>query len=262
MVAEYEAKKNFSKKIIFSAYEQVDKVTLVNGNLKEGLSCAVPAVRDKLYVVNNFLGEERIRELAKVEMLETLVEVEMEHGHKESLVSDLQNEDISFFVNIGRFDYQKGHDRLIAAFETVYKENNATRLVIIAPHGPLREKTLALASSSHAHSGIYILGRMSNPYALLARCDCFVLSSYYEGLVLVIYEALAVGIAVVTVDIIGATTYLENNEAIIVSNSVDGLAEGMREYLLGEYPIDEFDFSVPKEKSRLQFEMLFDVCGD
>jgi len=258
MVAEYEAKKNFSKKIVFSAYEQVDKVTLVNGNLKEGLSRKIPAVRDKLYVVNNFLGEKRIRELAKVEILETLVEVEMEHGHKESLVSDLQNEDISVFINIGRFDYQKGHDRLIAAFENVYKENNNTRLVIIAPHGPLRAQTLALASSSNAHSGIYILGRMSNPYALLARCDCFVLSSHYEGLVLVIYEALAVGIAVVTVDIIGATTYLGNNEAIIVSNSVDGLTEGMREYLLGEYPINEVDFSVLKEKSRLQFESLFE----
>ena len=258
MVAEYEAKKNFSKKIVFSAYEKVDKVTLVNGNLKEGLSRAIPAVHDKLYVVSNFLGEERIRELAKVEMFETLVEVEMEHGNKETLISDLNNEDISIFVNIGRFDYQKGHDRLIEAFEVVYQENPNARLAIVAPHGPLRDQTLMQASSSLASLGIYILGRMSNPYALLSKCDCFVLSSHYEGLVLVIYEALAVGISVVTVDIKGATTYLDNDEAIIIPNSVDGLAKGMQKYLAG-YSINEFDFTVPKEQSKLEFELLFEV---
>lgn len=256
MMAEYEAKKNFSKKIVFSAYEKVDKITLVNGNMKEGLVNAVPMTKDKLHVVNNFLGEKRIRGLAEADMLETLVDVQMEHGSKASLISDVNHPEISIFVNIGRFDYQKGHDRLIAAFEAVYKTNPNVRLVIVAPHGPLKEQTLALVSNSLAKSGIYILGRMSNPYALLAACDCFVLSSHYEGLVLVIYEALAVNIAVVTVDIKGATTYLNANEAIITPNSVEGLIKGMQQYLAG-YSVNQFDFSIPKEQSKIAFERLF-----
>ena len=262
MIAEYKAKKNFSKKIIFSAYEQVDKVAVVHENLKEGLICAVPAVRDKLYVMNNFLGEERIRELAKADWLGTLTESRMEHGDKQSLICDLQNKDISIFINIGRFDYQKGHDRLIEAFEAVYRKNQNVRLVIVAPHGPLRDKTLAFVENSLACAGIYILGRMSNPYALLAKCNCFVLSSHYEGLGLVVYEALAVGISVVTVDLKETTEYLQNDEAIIVSNSVDGIVKGMCRRLLGDYSINEFNFSMPKENSRLAFENLFKKTGE
>ena len=257
MMAEYKAKRNFSKKIIFSAYEQVDKLAVVHENLKEGLITEIPAVCDKLYVMDNFLGECRIRTLAEADLLETLVEVQMEHGDKEKLISDLQAGDVSIFINIGRFDYQKGHDRLITAFEAVYKDNMNSRLVIVAPHGPLREKTLELVKSSSANSSIYILGRMSNPYALLAQCDCFVLSSHYEGLGLVVYEALAVGTSVVTVDLKETIEYLQNNEAIIVMNSIIGLEKGMCEYLSGKCIINEFDFSVQKGKSKLAFEQLF-----
>lgn len=259
MIAEYKAKKNFSKKIIFSAYEQVDKIAVVHPNLKEGLASIAPIVNDKLYVMNNFLGEERIRKLAKADWLETLANVKMESGNKESLISNICDKNIVTFVNIGRFDYQKGHDRLIKSFEGVYKENQRIRLVIVAPHGSLRDQTLELVRGSFANTGIYVLGRMSNPYALLAKCGCFVLSSYYEGLGLVVYEALAVGISVVTVNLKETTAYLQNDEAIIVNNSISGIEEGMRKYLLGDYSNNEFDFSVPKERSRLEFEMLFKV---
>jgi glycosyltransferase involved in cell wall biosynthesis len=257
MVAEYKAKKNFSKKIIFSAYEQVDKVAVVHENLKSGLTHAVPAISNKLYVMNNFLGEERIRKLAKANLLETLSAPQIEHGNKENLISDLNAKDISTFINIGRFDYQKGHDRLIEAFEAVYQENQNTRLVIVAPHGPLRNETLAKAANSPATLAIYILGRMSNPYALLAKCGCFVLSSHYEGLGLVVYEALALGISVVTVDLKETTAYLQNDEAIITHNSARGIEEGMHKFLFGGGSNNEFDFSIPKERSKLEFEMLF-----
>ena len=261
MVAEYKAKKNFSKKIIFSAYEKVDKVAVVHPNLKEGLIRAVPVVAHKLYVMNNFLGEGRIRELAKMDGLKTLTDVQMEYGDKQNLLSDLQNKAISVFINIGRFDYQKGHDRLIEAFEAVYKEKPHTRLVIVAPHGPLKDKTLELATKSAACSGIYILGRMSNPYPLLAACNCFVLSSHYEGLGLVVYEALALNVAVVTVDLKETTAYLKNDEAIIVPNSVSGIEEGMRKYLTG-CNLNEFDFSIPKKSSKVEFELLFEVNAE
>ena len=259
MVAEYEAKKNFSKKIVFSAYEEVDKIAVVHRNLKERLIQEMPVINDQLHVVNNFLGESRIRDLAKGDWLETIVDVQMEFGDKEKLVSNLYDQDTVIFINIGRFDYQKGHDRLIAAFEIIYAENKTTRLVIVAPHGPLREKTLKLVANSSASPGIYILGRMSNPYALLAKCDCFVLSSYYEGLGLVVYEALAVGTVVVTVNLKEATEYLQNDEVIVVESSIDGVQKGMSIFLLGDYSLNIFDFSILKEKSELEFEALFEI---
>ena len=89
--------------------------------------------------------------------------------YKAQLVDDLINDHVKVFINIGRYAYQKGHDRLIAAFEKVYLENNNCRLVIVAPHGPLKRETINWVKESKARDAIYILGRMSNPllYSLL-----------------------------------------------------------------------------------------------
>jgi len=257
MMAEYEAKKNFSKKIIFSAYRQVNKVAVVHENLKLGLLQNFPWLQNQLYVMTNFLGEARVREWAKVDWLATLTDVEMEHGDKDNLIAALADEQVTVFMTIGRFDYQKGHDRLIKAFTTLYETNQQIRLVMVAPHGPLRQQTLDLIKNSAAHSSIYVLGRMANPYALLAKCDCFVLSSHYEGLGLVVYEALAVGTVVVTVALKEVIGHLQNNEAIIVPNSIQGIQEGMAIYLSG-YQVNAFDFSMPKEQSKSEFERLLD----
>ena len=258
MFKEYETRKNFNKQIVFSAYKRVDKLAVVHNNLKADLIKAIPEIKDKLYVVNNFLGENRIRHLASADLNGTLMETKMEYGASiSSLLSDLQRKEIVVFINIGRYDYQKGHDRLLAAFAAVYEKNANTRLVIVAPHGPLREKTLDAVANSSAKEGIYLLGRMNNPYPLLKSCNAFVLSSYYEGLGLVVYEALAVGTAAITVNLAEVTEYLQNNEAIITSNSVAGIEEGMHRYLVNQDVGNEFDFQVPKQKSQAEFERLF-----
>jgi len=256
MIAEYAAKRNFNQKITFSAYQHVDKVAVVHENLKAGLIKAVPNIADKLYVMNNFLGEERVRTLAQADLVATLADVVMEHGDQAVMLAALNDQTTKTFINIGRFDYQKGHDQLIAAFAVVYQQKPEARLIIVAPHGPLRDETLAMVANSSAATGIFVLGRMSNPYALLANCDCFVLSSRYEGLGLVVYEALAVGTAVVTVDLEETIGYLQNNEAIIVDQSIAGLTDGMLTYLTG-VQLNEFDFSIPLEWSKAEFERLF-----
>jgi len=173
------------------------------------------------------------------------------------LINDLFDPDIKFFINIGRFDYQKGHERLIHAFEKIYHLNKNTRLVIVAPHGPLKKKTISWIRESSARSAIFLLGRMSNPYSLLRLCDCFVLSSHYEGLGLVLYEALAVGTKAVTVDLPQTIQHLKNNEVIIVNNSEEGIADGMKQILDGTFHFEPFDFSHLKKRSLERFEALF-----
>lgn len=271
MLKEYEAKKNFSKRIIFSAYEQVDKVAVVHRNLKADLIKVLPTIKDKLFVVNNFLGEQRIRQLATEDLVSTLMPTTVEYGIestdlgpfkdlgpvKSRLLADLENPFKTCFINIGRYDYQKGHERLIEAFEGVYLADSSTRLIIVAPHGPMRDQTLACIQKSSARVGIYVLGRMSNPYPLLKASDAFVLSSHYEGLGLVVYEALAVETAVITVNLTETVEYLQQGEVQIVDNSMEGLRGGMLNYLAGGVTDHFFDFSVPRQRSLTEFEALF-----
>ena len=56
---------------------------------------------------------------------------------------------------------------------------------------------------------------MNNPYPLLSNCDAFVLSSNYEGLGLVVYEALALETDVITVDLPETIQYLEEDKPLL-----------------------------------------------
>ena len=93
------------------------------------------------------------------------------------------------FITIGRFLPEKAHKRLISAFEKVHEENPETLLIILGGYGPLYEETREQAAVSKASDAIVIIKYLNNPYALLAKCDYFILSSYYEGLPVVLTEA-------------------------------------------------------------------------
>ncbi|BBN97865.1 CDP-glycerol glycerophosphotransferase family protein [Sporolactobacillus terrae] len=375
MFKEYEIKKNFSKKIVVRAYKAADRIAIVNKFLVDDFVTKLPFARNKIRVMDNFLGEERVRKLSKQNLLETLVNVRIDFGsdnnsvdkralhhqfdklspvlqdklliglpdsikdrmiekvtnnlsssehltyfgasetlfmekypylfeqramigefvsnrfnglyqhHDEALTADLSQSlrdqvpasiirnvfddsmlklinllvdpNVRVFINIGRFDHQKGHFRLIQAFDKMHAVYKNTVLIIVAPHGPLKSETISLAESVHSRNSIFILGRMSNPYTLLKHCDAFVLSSIYEGLGLVAYEALAAGTDLITVDLPPTIQHLKGREAMIVDNSQDGLYQGLVNYMQDDKVFRPFDFDVPKKQSVREFEELF-----
>ncbi len=87
--------------------------------------------------------------------------------------------------------------------------------------------------------------------------DAFILSSNYEGLGLVVYEALALNTDVITVNLKETTEYLNENQAIITENSVEGLVDGLMIHLEGNKSFEEFDFNYYKEKSKQEFINVF-----
>lgn len=172
------------------------------------------------------------------------------------LIDALLNPDMKVFINIGRFDIQKGHQRLIKAFKQVNLKYPNTLLVIIAPHGPLKEDTIRWVNEAEMNDSIIILGGMSNPYTLLKLSDAFVFSSLYEGLGLVVFEALAVGTDVITVDIPATTEGLKYGSAdpdylpaLITENSQRGLTEGWLRYMQGNIKYGQYDFDKGEQKS-------------
>lgn len=181
---------------------------------------------------------------------------------KLELIDDLLNPKIQVFVNIGRFDVQKGHDRLINSFVQVNKQHPNTRLVIIAPHGPLKKQTIQQVRNSGFKDKITILGGMDNPYSLLKMADAFVFTSIYEGLGLVVFEALAVGTDVITVDIPATTEgVLRGSEdgkpaAMIVENTQEGITEGWLEYMLNKPEFGNYNFEKQEENSLKTWERI------
>lgn len=133
------------------------------------------------------------------------------------------------WIIAGRLSPEKNHSNLLEACELLDAENPNWHL-LIAGEGVMR-KTLEdkISKSEILRDKVQLLGLRSDISALLNASDGFVLSSNYEGLPLVLQEAAAVGLPMVSTDVGGCNeVVLEGKNGYLVEkkNSV-ALAEAM-----------------------------------
>jgi glycosyltransferase involved in cell wall biosynthesis len=183
--------------------QMIQKMVIRNADLVIGVSQGV--VTDlmerynlhgqpgKFQTIYNPLYEEKIIDMAKEKITEPSFNVP---GVK--------------LITVGRLVKQKDHITLLEAFKLVLTELPDAHLFIIgigAEEAALKKRALELGISDK----IVFLGYTENPYAYVAKCDLFVLSSVYEGFGNVIVEALAAGTNVVSTDCPSGPAEILNN---------------------------------------------------
>jgi glycosyltransferase involved in cell wall biosynthesis len=100
-------------------------------------------------------------------------------------------------ITVGRLLEQKDQATLIQAFALFVKGTPHAHLYIIGI-GKELEALEDLSQKLEVKNRVSFLGFKENPFAYIAKCDLFVLSSKYEGFGNVIVEALATGVNVVS----------------------------------------------------------------
>ena len=101
-----------------------------------------------------------------------------------------------YIIHIGRFVAQKRHDRLIKA----YQKSGITAKLLLIGEGPLKGETEALVKTLKLTDKVLFHNPVQNPYPYIKSAKVLVLSSDYEGLGLVLLEALALGVPVISTD--------------------------------------------------------------
>lgn len=131
------------------------------------------------------------------------------------------------FISVGRFSPEKGHDRLVRAFNRYWKDHQDDYLIVLGGGQTKNgyKKLLKQVSRLASRNNIILIKRMDNPYALISRCDGMLLSSYYEGFGLVIAEGDILGLPVVSVDIDAPRPFMQANGGTLVENSENGVYE-------------------------------------
>ena len=240
MVKELKKKSGIRKEILRNAYRNYDHVALVSEEQRSmtekiaGYSNGNnPAENTNIVLAKNIINYQRVEKLKEEEFF---VDGQSQLSMDEKELERLLSSDKKKFITIGRFSAEKGHMRLLDAFEQLHREHPDTCLVILGGYGNLFEKTMEKAKSLEAAADVAVIQYLSNPYALLKRCDYFVLSSFYEGLPVVITEADLVGLPCISTDIPGPRAFMKQYGGMLVENSTDGVLDGMKKCLSGEVP--------------------------
>jgi glycosyltransferase involved in cell wall biosynthesis len=118
---------------------------------------------------------------------------------------------IPVILGIGRLTRQKDFHTLVRAFSHVRK-THPCRLIILGEGGDL-DSLRSLTREVGVEEDVDFPGFQKNPFAWLSKSSLFVLSSQWEGFGIVIVEAMALGIPVVSTDCAsGPAEILENGK--------------------------------------------------
>jgi len=141
------------------------------------------------------------------------VPIEMIHvsggGYDEGIFHPVQNRkktETPKLVYAGKLSYAKGLMPLLEAYEHLIQSRPADLTIVGSGEGEERDRIIKRGTEL----GVRFTGAVSQEKLadIFRDSDIFVLPSYYEGLPLVVMEALACGLMVVTTDIPGLKGYM------------------------------------------------------
>jgi glycosyltransferase involved in cell wall biosynthesis len=101
----------------------------------------------------------------------------------------------TLLLTVARFTGQKDHMTLIRAVSLLAAANSSIRLLLVGS-GPSEQEVWQAVEHAGLQRRVRFLGQRSDVPDLLAASDLFVLPSRFEGLPLVILEAMAAGLPV------------------------------------------------------------------
>jgi glycosyltransferase involved in cell wall biosynthesis len=135
---------------------------------------------------------------------------------------------------VGRLHPQKGHTYLFQALQRLRRQFPALRLLVVGD-GPLRAALEAECQERGLADIVQFLGMRQDVPQLLAACDIFCLPSLYEGLPLVVLEAMAMRCPIVATAVDGTAEAIEDEQQGLLVPAADVQAlEGALQRLLSD----------------------------
>lgn len=164
------------QKRIVLANEFADTITCVSKEVAEEQNIYFGASKRKIKVIYNFIDFQQISKEKKL------------------------NEDKSkIIITAGRIEKVKNQISLIKAFKLVLKKHPDAKLWILG-RGSEEENLKKLIKKLKLESNVFLLGFKQNIYEYLKQANIFILTSKYEGMPVVLIEAMACSLPVISTD--------------------------------------------------------------
>lgn len=129
---------------------------------------------------------------------------------------------------VGRLAEQKGQAHLLEAMQAVLREMDEATL-LVAGDGPARQALEQQAQAAHLNGRVRFLGTRRDVALIYRALDVFVLPSLWEGLPLVLLEAMGAGLPVVATRVGGVPEVITQGENGLLVDPGDsrGLAQAI-----------------------------------
>ncbi|MBU2950184.1 glycosyltransferase [Tamlana agarivorans] len=149
-------------------------------------------------------------------------------------IKALKNEPITmgfeFVISAGQLNTnEKQFDKLIKAYSQSILPSKGIALVILGD-GLKRNELVREAEALGVGDLVHFLGFIDNPYKYFSRAKCFLLTSLYEGMPMVLIESLACGTPVIAFDCpTGPNEIIQDkkNGLLIENQNIEAFTEGM-----------------------------------
>jgi glycosyltransferase involved in cell wall biosynthesis len=151
-----------------------------------------------------------------------------------------------YIVSVARLDeIQKDHRTLLRAYAQLVATHEGTLKedLVIVGDGGFRGELEALAAELGVGKRVHFTGYRNNPHAVVAGASALVLSSRYEGMPMVLLEALALGKPVISTDCpTGPREILDDGKfgLLVPIGDVDTMAQAISRLLLDDALRDGF----------------------
>lgn len=214
---------NFYKGDELAAYKKMDKIILVSKNAENSFLKRFPSLAIKTEVILNPVDIKKVNILSKQVCLKVNI--------------------TPTIVSIGRLTNPKQIHRLLFVAKKFFKSGIPVKFQIIGD-GELRLDLENLAKELQVDHLVSFLGYQANPYPYIKSADVLVSASSYEGFGLVLCEAMALGVPVVSTKTAGPIEIIGNNEfGLLCEHDVDAIYKALKQMLenneLREYYIQK-----------------------
>ena len=116
------------------------------------------------------------------------------------------------WLAVGRFETAKDYPNMLRAFAAV-RDRHPEAVLLLAGRGALQVETEALARELQLGPGVRFLGVRDDVAALVSAADGYVMSSGWEGMPMVLLEAAAGGLPIVTTRVGGTAEVVLDGES-------------------------------------------------
>lgn len=253
MIQEIETRSIQNRNVLKEVYSKSDNVCVVSKNLVKPTG-VISKRSDNIHVIHNLNNYSQILEDSTKKISfdnDTL------YYSKAGDIDEVLSKPGKKFITIGRFSPEKGHERLINAFNKFCRDYPDSQLIIIGGHGVLYDDTVELINGLEYGKNISLIKGISNPMPILKQCDLFIMPSYYEGWGIVIMEADTLDVPVIATDIKG-TQWMRDYDGNLVEDCEEGILKGMHEFMQGNIHTLNIDYEKFNEEIISDFYSLIE----